>query len=193
MSSIRAARSGDAGAVAALHGSRIAEGFLTTLGMSFLERLYRRMIRSAQAFVLVHDDQDGIDAFVAVADHTGRLYREFVMRDGPAVVITTAPAIVRNPKRIWETLRYGIASGGDLPASEILAVAVAQRAEGRGVGGELVRAALDELQARGVAAARVVTAVGNAPALRMYETAGFRRFHQTEVHAGISQQVLVWP
>ena len=151
------------------------------------------MIRSPQAFVLVHEDPEGINAFIAVAERTGRFYREFVLRDGPAVVITTGPAIVRNPKRIWETLRYGITGDDDLPASEILAVAVAQRAEGRGLGSRLVRAALDELQARGVATARVVTGVGNAPALRMYETAGFRRFHQTEVHAGISQQVLVWP
>ena len=74
----------------------------------------------------------------------------------------------------------------------MLAIAVAARAEGRGLGRALLRAALEQLGDRGVDAARVVTAVGNAPALRMYERAGFRRVSVTEVHAGIAQEVLVW-
>ena len=48
------------------------------------------------------------------------------------------------------------------------------------------------MRRRAITGARVVTAVDNAAALRMYERAGFVRYGRTEVHAGTPQQVLVW-
>jgi ribosomal protein S18 acetylase RimI-like enzyme len=188
----RTASLADADAVAAIHAERIAEGFLVTLGAPFLRRLYRRIVRSPHAFVLVADDDRGVCGFVAVAEDTRRLYREFLVRDALVAAIAAAPAVVRAPGRVWETLRYGTAGGDDLPPAEILAVAVTARAERRGIGVALVRAAVDELARRTIAAARVVTAVGNEPALAMYERAGFRRFRRTDVHKGVAQEVLVW-
>ena len=57
----------------------------------------------------------------------------------------------------------------------------------------LLAAALDEFRRQGIAGRRVVTAAGNARALRLYEEAGFRRRERIEVHKGVSQEVLVWP
>jgi glycosyltransferase involved in cell wall biosynthesis/ribosomal protein S18 acetylase RimI-like enzyme len=81
---------------------------------------------------------------------------------------------------------------GELPHAEILSVAVAESAGGRGVGTAVVTAALDEFQRRHVDAVRVVTVVGNDGAIRMYERCGFVKHSRTEVHAGIAQEVLVW-
>src|SRR5262249_31769647 len=106
-----------------------------------------------------------------------------------------------SPRKVWETLRYG--TGGadgkaatdrpELPPAEVFAIAVAPRAAGRGLGAALLAAALDAFRADGVTAARVVTAVGNDAAQRMYERAGFRPVSRTEVHPGVPQEVLVWP
>jgi glycosyltransferase involved in cell wall biosynthesis/ribosomal protein S18 acetylase RimI-like enzyme len=188
---VRRARVGDAAAVAELHASRIGEGFLATLGPGFLVQLYRRMVRSPHAVVLVADDGDGPAGFIAVSQDTNRFYREFLVKDGVVAATRAAPALVRAPKQVWETLRYGAGESG-LPPAEVLAIGVAERSAGRGVGGALVAAALDEMRARDVDAVRVVTSVDNAAALRMYERAGFRRHSRTEVHAGIAQEVLVW-
>ena len=51
----------------------------------------------------------------------------------------------------------------------------------------------DEIVLSNEELARVVTAVDNDAALAMYERAGFRRRTRTEVHAGVPQEVLVWP
>jgi ribosomal protein S18 acetylase RimI-like enzyme len=194
MTAIRLAAPDDAPTVAALHAGRIAEGFLVSLGPAFLRRLYRRVIRSEHAFVLVGEDAaHRTVGFVGAAEDTGALYREFIRHDAIAAAATAAPAMARHPKRVWETLRYGISDDGDLPAAEILASAVAVGAEGRGLGRELVRAALAEFQRRGASSARVVTAASNLSAVRMYEAAGFRRRRSTEVHTGVTQEVLVWP
>jgi ribosomal protein S18 acetylase RimI-like enzyme len=193
---IRLATADDAVAVAALHARAIHEGFLATLGPRFLTRLYRRMVRSEVAFVLVAPgaDHGAPDGFVAVAHDTGRFYRDFLRHDAVPAALAAAPRVLRAPRHVWETLRYG--TGGeaaDMPEAEILAVAVAEHAQGRGVGGALVARALATLHQHGIDTAHVVTAVGNEPALHMYERAGFRRYRRTEVHRGVPQEALVWP
>jgi ribosomal protein S18 acetylase RimI-like enzyme len=193
---LRRGQPGDARAVASLHAERIGEGFLVTLGPRFLTRLYRRIARSPHAVLLVADDGGAIRGFVAAATDTRRLYREFLRRDAVPAGLAAAPAVVRAPRRVWETLHYGTAgdgAGDDLPAAEVLSIAVASDAGGRGLGGALLAAALEELGRAGIVSARVVTAVGNDAALAMYERAGFRRRARTEVHAGIPQELLVWP
>lgn len=190
----RPAQPHEAAAVAALHASELTEGFLVSLGVPFLRRLYLRVVRSPGSFVLVTGERERIDGFIAVSERTGRLYREFLLRDGLVAGLAAAPAVLRAPRRTWETFRYGASAsaGPDLPPAEVLAVAVASDARGHGLGGALTEAALAELRRRGVCAARVVTASDNASAIRMYERAGFARRHQTEVHSGVVQEVLVW-
>jgi ribosomal protein S18 acetylase RimI-like enzyme len=184
----------DVPAVAALHRDRFPDGFLPKLGSRPLERLYRHAVRSPGAFVLVSDDADGVSGFVAVAEDTRRFYREFLRRHGVAAALIAAPAVLRAPRKVWETVRYGSrAHHADLPSAEILAVAVAERERGTGAAPSLLAAALEELRRRGVGAARVVTAAGNSRALRLYERAGFRQRRRIEVHRGVPQKVLVWP
>jgi ribosomal protein S18 acetylase RimI-like enzyme len=195
---LRAGLPGDAATVAALHAERIGDGFLVTLGPRFLTRLYRRIALSPQAVLLVAHDppgegRDGLVGFVAAATSTRHLYSEFLRHDALPAGLAAAPAVLRHPRNVWETFRYGRTTDDDLPAAEILSVAVASGAAGRGVGGALVAAAQDELARLGAHEARVVTAVGNDAALAMYERAGFRRRTRTQVHAGVPQEVLVWP
>jgi ribosomal protein S18 acetylase RimI-like enzyme len=192
-STLRTGQPGDASAVATLHAERIGEGFLVTLGPRFLHRLYRRIALSPHAVLLVADSGERIVGFVAATTSTRRLYGEFLRRDALPAGLAAAPAVLRAPRRVWETFRYGSASEDNLPAAEVLSIAVAADAGGRGIGGALLGAAQEELAQLGAPRARVVTAVGNEAALAMYERAGFQRRSRTEVHAGVPQEVLVWP
>jgi ribosomal protein S18 acetylase RimI-like enzyme len=196
---LRFATDTDVDAVAALHAGRISEGFLVTLGPSFLRRLYRRIVRSSQAFVLVADEPGGparsrqVRGFIAVADDTGALYREFLLHDGVAAAIGATPGVLRAPTKVWETLQYGLRDGSRARGAEVLATAVASACVQRGVGTRLVRSAVEEMQRRGATSARVVTAVGNVGAVRTYERGGFRADGIDEVHRRVPQQLLVWP
>jgi GNAT superfamily N-acetyltransferase len=194
---VRFATVADVDAVAALHADRIAEGFLVTLGPAFLQRLYGRIVRSRRAFVLVADVPEAgashVDGFVAVADDTAALYREFVLHDGLVAGLAAVPGIVRAPRSVLETLRYGLRPSERAAGAEILATAVASDRAGHGVGTTLVRAAVDELRRRGARTAHVVTAADNRAAARAYERGGFRASGHREVHRGVAQQLLVWP
>ena len=193
---LRLATVADVDAVAALHADRIAEGFLVTLGPAFLRRRYLRIVKSAGAFVLVAHDPARparICGFIAVAENTGALYREFLLHDGVAAAVSATRGIVRAPRSVWETLRYGLRGGEHATGAEVLATAVSAGAGGKGIGTRLVRAAVQELEARRVVSARVVTAVGNLAAVRAYERGGFRAEGRDVVHRGVAQQLLVWP
>jgi ribosomal protein S18 acetylase RimI-like enzyme len=128
---------------------------------------------------------------VAGVDDLGALYRRFVVRDGVVAGLAAAPRIMRAVPRVLETMRYP-ATTAELPPAEILAVAVATTAGGRGVGRALVAAGLDAFSRHGVRTAKVVTTADNTPALAMYRACGFVSLSRVEVHEGRASEVLVW-
>lgn len=188
---MRPATDRDLPAIAALHATRIAEGFLSSLGPRFLTRLYRRVLRSPGCFVLVADESGTVQGFAAAVDDLSRLYRRFIIRDGIVAGVAAAPRLATALPRVRETLRYPAATA-ELPSAEILAVAVAPNAGGRGVGRSLVAAATAEFARQGVSSAKVVTTADNASALAMYRACGFVTVTPVEVHAGRTSEVLVW-
>jgi ribosomal protein S18 acetylase RimI-like enzyme len=190
----RFATPSDADAIAALHADSIDEGFLVVLGRPFLERLYRRVTGGDGSFVVVSDESAGmVNGFVAVAENTRQLYRDFLRHDGLRAGWVGAPAILRHPWKVFETLRYGVGGDSTVPGAEILSTAVASERRGKGIGRALVEAAMTELRRRGIEHAHVVTAAGNDAAHQTYMHCGFRHHATVEVHRGIAQDVLVWP
>ncbi len=187
----RAAQATDLHAVADLHATRIDEGFLASLGTPFLFRLYRRVLRSSDAFIVVDDIDGVVTGFAAGVADLGALYRRFMVLDGLRAGVRAAPRLFRSIPRVVETLRYPAATGG-LPDAEILAVAVAADRGGQGIGRQLVTATTDEFTRQGITTAKVVTTADNRAALAMYRACGFDSARGVEVHAGRTSEVLVW-
>jgi ribosomal protein S18 acetylase RimI-like enzyme len=177
--------------VAELHAERIDEGFLASLGPRFLRRLYARIARSPSSFLAVAVEDARIIGFCAGTADVGELYRTFIIRDGVAAFIGSAPKLIGSTKRVIETLRYprGAAS---LPPAEVLSVAVDEACIGRGVGGSLLARAQQEFRDRGVDTAKVVVGAENRAAIAMYRRAGFEPVTMIEMHSGTRSEVLVW-
>jgi ribosomal protein S18 acetylase RimI-like enzyme len=193
VTALRSAVADDATAIAEIHATRIRDGFLVQLGQPFLRRLYRRAVSSPSACVLVAIEGDEVSGFVAAALDTGAFYRDFLIHDGIVAGFATLPRIVRGLRSVLETLRYGVRENETLPKAEILAVALREELQGHGAGTHLVTSALEELSRHGIDSVRVVAAVENEPAIRMYERVGFRRRGVAYVHRHVAQAVLVWP
>jgi ribosomal protein S18 acetylase RimI-like enzyme len=191
---VRLAGPADAPRLAELHARRIGEGFLSSLGVGFLTRLYRRIAKAPDSFAYVELERPGgaVVGFAAATESTGALYKSFALHDGVVAGAMAAPQLLRSWRRVLETLRYPGRDGEDLPAAEILAVAVDAAAGGRGVGSRLVEAATARLAARGVTEVKVVTGSDNVAALKLYERCGFVPRARIEVHEGTSSEVLVW-
>jgi ribosomal protein S18 acetylase RimI-like enzyme len=172
----------DAAAAAALHAGQIGEGFLTLLGPKFLLRLYRRVARTPESFLLVVESDATIVGFLAGSTDVTALYRAFVSHDGAAAAAGSAWRLLRSWRRVWETLRHGTGGAGE--GAELLAVAVDPLMQGRGAGTLLVEGFLTEVGRRGQDAAYVVVAAGNETAVALYRRAGFRRVEQFQLHPG---------
>ena len=134
MSIVRFATVADVDAVAGLHADRITEGFLVTLGPAFLRRLYRRIVRSPRAFVLVANSAAAgahrVDGFVASpGDTAAALHRSSCSTTAWRAGLAAAPGILRARDRSSRR-RYRAAVGGRSDGAEILATAVASTEAG---------------------------------------------------------------
>ena len=188
---IRAATANDATALAALHAARVTEGFLPSLGVRFLTKLYQRIIRSPYSCAFVADDGARILAFAAGTSNVARLYRDFIVRDGVSASIAVAPRALRAGKRIVETLRYPASTAG-LPSAEVLAVATAADAGGNGYATRVVSALTETLARAGADAVKVTVGADNAAAIAMYEKCSFHEAATVCVHGAAKSEVLVW-
>ena len=190
---IRSGSVPDAPAVARLHAGQITEGFLSFLGPGFLARLYRRIVRSPDSFLLVAEGEGAVVGFIAGTADVGRLYRTFLWRDGPAAAIGVAGPLLRSWRRVIETLRHGSGDGaGRGDGVELLAVAVDPAWQGRGIGGGLVAAFLERVEETPAGEAYVVVAGDNVAAIALYRRAGFEAGESFELHRGTASLLMQW-
>ncbi|MBN2295735.1 MAG: GNAT family N-acetyltransferase [Pirellulales bacterium] len=161
---------------AKLHQNGIETGFLSSLGQSFLKQLYIAIPLCDCGFGYAWQEPDGeILGFIACAESTGRLYKQALRRRGiwmamPLMRYLLHPSVLR---RMWHTWRYPSQVGEDLPAAEVLSIAVSSEARGKGVGKALMQAALAEFAQRGINKVKVAVWEGNEAANSFYKRCGF--------------------
>jgi len=195
----------DAAAAARLHAEQIATGFLSYLGTRFLERLYRRVVLWDGGLLLVAVEQGGVPdgapstgpgevvGFIASADPTSGLYRQFLIHDSVGAALATVGPLMRSWRKVTETLRHGSSSGpGVGRGPEILAVAVDGGSQGKGLGRHLVLGFIDAVVEKGREEGYVVTSQDNEPALALYRRCGFRLAEVFELHPGTTSVVMQW-
>lgn len=187
---IRPADRGDAPRLARLHVEEIGSGFLSRLGFGFIRLLYDALIDWEEGVVLVADTGQ-VSGFAAGVVDTGRFYRYFVRRHGFRASVMVTPYLMRPSavRMAFETLGYGTRAHR---AGELLSIAVDPTARGRGVGRSLASALLEEMEDRGLEEVKVVVGADNGTAIRLYESLGFEKQLEIEVHAGERSLEMVW-
>lgn len=190
---VRTATRADVRVCANLHASQISQGFLSMLGTGFLTRLYGRIGRSEYSFLLVATRGEATVGFVAGSTDVARLYRSFLWHDGFLAAIRAAGPLLVGWRRVIDTLGHASSGGAGVGRGpELLAIAVDPAWQGHGAGGQLVTAFLDQVEARGRAAAHVVVGADNAPAVSLYEQSGFVPVGRFELHAGTESLLMQW-
>lgn len=180
--------------VAGLHERCLDQGFLATLGERFLSLMYEAMDR-ADGVTLITEERDGrVVGFITGGTSMGPIYKR-MLRSPVRLGLALAPALVRPAKvrRIIEILRYsGDAALPDgVPEAELLSLAVAPEARGSGVADALYRKLVEDFQARGVNAFRIIVGDGLAPAHRFYQRMGATVAGEVQVHEGEASKVYV--
>ena len=193
---IRKARRSDAVGISRMHMENISTGFLSSLGLGFLTRLYQAMIEWPQATVLVADAGAGPVGFVAGVADTGAFYKHFIMRSAIPAGLAALPTLIRPSgfRKAWETLRYSEEEGGAGAGveAELLSMAVDPPFRGQGLGHRLGVELLSEPVITEGGAVKVVVGAANPVAIAAYQKMGFVDAGSIEIHAAETSRVLVW-
>lgn len=129
--------------IALLHKEYIPEGFLSSLGISFLEKLYRTILSSKESFCYVAKSKDEVIGFVCATRSVRNLYLAFVLK----YWWLGFTLISKFSWKFLETLLYP-AKGKVDSDIEILSVVVSKEFQGKEVAKLLYQELFNEL-ARG--------------------------------------------
>jgi len=187
---IRHAQKSDAKAIAILHQKTLAKSFLASLGVGFLEILYRFLIK--KEIVIVYSDDDVLKGFVAFSKHSSGMMKRFLFTC-PMCVIKLIGIMVSKPaflKRVVETFATPFKSKISVPSSamvklphaEILSIAVEPYFQKTGIGGQLLVALEDHLKQIGISKYKVIAGGSLDSANRFYLRNNFAFISQIIIH-----------
>lgn len=178
-------QSGHVASVADLHIASLPDDFLPSLGRDFLRTLYQGLLTLPLTVSLVAIEDVGVAGFVVGTLDTQRMFTQLLRRKGMLLtlhVLRRIPSRPSLPLRALEALTYPRKQHAELPAAELVALAVGPASRGRGIGKTLVARLNEEFRPRGVSAYRVTTAADNAGADAFYRRLGFRLEHTFLMH-----------
>ncbi|MFC7528301.1 GNAT family N-acetyltransferase [Actinoplanes sp. GCM10030250] len=182
-------------AVAHLHATEVAEGFLTSLGEPVLRLLYRHLTTSRLGvlYLAEHVPSGRPLGYICGSPDTSALFREFARRRWAAVIPLLLPRLL-NPMRAFrllETLAYPGSADPALPAAEIINFVVVPSLRGRGVATKLYEHLMTWFSERGETAVKVVTGEQQQRAHGFYAKTGAVLHGQTSIHRGTQSRVYV--
>jgi hypothetical protein len=166
----------DAEAVARLHHAAMGESLWAQLGVPFLSALYRALVDVPTFLAFVYVEDGEVRGFIAGSTDTAAMYRETVRRRGTFLAPFAAMGALRRPalvRKLWETGRYGTASGAADVPGESLFCSFAPHLRGKRVSGHINKVLFDELLSRGHTHAKVTTELSNEAANRQLKSWGF--------------------
>lgn len=173
---VRAMQPADAPAVARLHQSQIAAGFLSSLGPRVLTSIYRALPRTRAGFGFVAERDGEIVGFITCATNLKRLYRGILWRKGLILSwrlmrYVFSLGILR---KIIQTIFYpGKVERLDVPSAEVLSVVTSPQARGLGIASKLMSRAFAEFIRQGCDRVKVLVGANLVPANAYYLKNGF--------------------
>jgi GNAT superfamily N-acetyltransferase len=178
---------------AKLHMAEIHYGLLPFLGPRFLARLYQGLAATPGAPVWLARDQGRVIGFLAGCTDIHVAYRHLMIRHAFSLALAAGSALYRPvvlrkiPALFLYPRCHRPAADASAPSTEsgahLLAIAVTQEAQGRGVGKQLVRCFEDFLSAHGVREYRVATNAEEPASNAFYPALGFQPCGSMRHHA----------
>ncbi|XVV08164.1 GNAT family N-acetyltransferase [Actinoplanes sp. CA-131856] len=180
-------------AVAEMHATEVAHGFLSSLGVPALEVLYRHVAASRHCALFLAVDGGRPVGYICGSLDTSALVREFVRRRWWVAAPALLPRLLR-PGRIFraiETLRYA-QSDGDLPKAEVINFVVRPPARGAGLAPQLFERLMQWFSEHGETAVKMVTGEQQRRAHGFYRKVGAELHGHTSIHSGTASRVYLY-
>jgi len=178
--------------VAHLHQQYIPLGFLSSLGIGFLARLYAFMAKDAAAFLLVAVDGGTVVGFVSGTVDVGSFYRRFIIKNILWGFVLLPKLVTRNTlKRALETLLYPRKNKVmNLPKAELLSIVVDRAYQGKGVAKSLYEHLEQFYRIKRIQEFKIIVGSTLTSAICFYQKVGATKLTEIEVHKGYQSWVM---
>lgn len=164
--------------VVSIHLRSFPGFFLTFLGPRFLHLLYSEIIAMSDSVALVALKDEQVVGFVAGVTHQSSFYGQLVRRRLFAFARSSLGAVIHRPSiipRLFRALSYSRSSQEAVAQASLMSIAVSPDAAGKGIGQQLVRAFLNEMQANGINSVSLTTDRDNNERTNsFYQKLGFK-------------------
>ncbi len=173
--------------VAHIHMKCINQGFLPTLGESFLAMLYQSIDENSDSVLLVERKNGIIVGFVTGGCGVMSIYRHMLKR-WPKLFLVLFSSLI-NPfklKKILEIIcfNYRKKPTNDLPKAELFSIAVLESARNTGVAERLYELLKRHFEGDGKSAFCIVAGEELDAANRFYRRMGAKPIARIRVHSG---------
>ncbi|MBN2893865.1 MAG: GNAT family N-acetyltransferase [Bacteroidales bacterium] len=171
--------------IALLHKKEIPTGFISSLNLKVVKKLYESIITNEIIFVL--ENESTIVGFVSCAKNTGILYKKFIKKN----LFAVAPYFVLKVfsfsfiKKIFETLtapKKTKLDNEEIP--ELLSIVIDSNQQAKGLGKLLLDELENKLVEDKIKKYKVVAGDNLISANKFYNKYGFTLSAQTELHKG---------
>lgn len=188
------AKLNDAKTIAELHKKEIALGFISSLNIKVIEKLYQTIIKEELVFVL--KDEGIIIGFVSCAINTGKLYKKFILSNLFQLIPLFIGKIfsISFIKKIIETLKApskSKQSESEEELPELLSIVVDTEKQARGAGKLLLDELEKELYCKQIKKYKVVAGDNLISANKFYLKNDFVLNKKTEIHKGAVSNIYV--
>jgi ribosomal protein S18 acetylase RimI-like enzyme len=177
--------------IAKLHQEAINQGFLSSLGLSFLSLLYESIDKCPSGILVVEKDQGKIIGFASGTLGTVSIYK-ILLKSWFRLSLCLVPQLLCFSKiyKILEILLLSKKRKKDQVKTELLSIAVLPSYRGLGLAQKLYTSICNEFSKSDANSFSIV--VGNEldRALNFYKKMGAERVHEIEVHRGSKSTVL---
>lgn len=180
------AKTKDAIEIARIHKQEIKKGFLSSLPINFLEKLYISIIEND--FCFVAKEGGSVVGFIAGTKNINKLYFYFLKKYFFYSLVILLPKIF-SLRKITEIIFYP--KSEDLSA-ELLTIAVKKEFRGHGLAKEMFKFFASEMKKRDVEAFKVLVGENLITAINFYEKSGFKFLREAEVHKGNKSRIYIY-
>jgi ribosomal protein S18 acetylase RimI-like enzyme len=174
--------------IAQLHIANLDQGFLSTLGIPFLSEIYRAIEECQQAVLIVRSEDGKVVGFLAgLTAPMSVIYRAMLRRlhhwGWYLIPVMLSPGGFRH---ILDIIEYGNNDLGinDLPAVELLSIAIAPDYRGTGIAETMYCQLLDYFKQKKISRFKILVGEALIPAHKFYLRMGAQARGVFEVHSG---------
>jgi GNAT superfamily N-acetyltransferase len=176
-------------AIARLHQQGIPSGFLSSLGIEFLMRLYASIAASREGILIAAVDTDNqVIGFVSGTTEIRPVYKHLLRHNFIFLVLLFLKFIFSfaTIKRILESKKYSASRHVlvDSVSAELLSIVVDARFHGKGIASGLFNALVQGFHEKNVNGFKIIVGSKLVQAQRFYLKIGAVKIAEIEVHQG---------